>query len=401
MKQQRSTQFFTVILLIAFVCYALYVVLFGTLSTTMMDFYAIGTSAQGVFTLVCSIGGIAAALFCALFGERFFKPWVIACGILMLGAATTLVGFAPPYLLVCVGALVAGAGYTVIDVMGQSTVTEYFPEKSKTLLPLIQIFFGAGTMVGPVMMAAMLTPGDSHSFVVPFLFVGILSLGSALVYLIAVKRVKPALAAVDLSAIAQKAKENPAEIFKSPKSWIILISCSLFSCFSTAMAAWYPAFFTTVRGFSVDNAALMLTLYYAGTLIMRLFGPLVFRKLQPQRVYVLFSIVSVACMFGATNIPVAPVSMVLTVLGGMFCALNVVSVIMISTALFPTRKASAASLAVFSFNIGGMIAPAFVGALAESTGLLLPMNLLYVLFAAGIAVMAFLCIKYKKELANA
>ena len=44
MKQQRSTQFFTVILLIAFVCYALYVVLFGTLSTTMMDFYAIGTS---------------------------------------------------------------------------------------------------------------------------------------------------------------------------------------------------------------------------------------------------------------------------------------------------------------------------------------------------------------------
>ena len=115
----------------------------------------------------------------------------------------------------------------------------------------------------------------------------------------------------------------------------------------------------------------------------------------------LFSIVSVACMFGATNIPVAPVSMVLTVLGGMFCALNVVSVIMISTALFPTRKASAASLAVFSFNIGGMIAPAFVGALAESTGLLLPMNLLYVLFAAGIAVMAFLCIKYKKELANA
>ncbi len=337
----------------------------------------------------------------ALFGERFFKPWVIACGILMLGAATTLVGFAPPYLLVCVGALVAGAGYTVIDVMGQSTVTEYFPEKSKTLLPLIQIFFGAGTMVGPVMMAAMLTPGDPHSFVVPFLFVGILSLGSALVYLIAVKRVKPALAAVDLSAIAQKAKENPAEIFKSPKSWIILISCSLFSCFSTAMAAWYPAFFTTVRGFSVDNAALMLTLYYAGTLIMRLFGPLVFRKLQPQRVYVLFSIVSVACMFGATNIPVAPVSMVLTVLGGMFCALNVVSVIMISTALFPTRKASAASLAVFSFNIGGMIAPAFVGALAESTGLLLPMNLLYVLFAAGIAVMAFLCIKYKKELANA
>ena len=273
MQKQKTTQFYTIILLATFVCYALYVVLFGTLSTTMMDFYSIGTSAQGIFTMVGSIGGIAAALFCALLGERFFKPRIVAFGVLILGIATTLVGFAPPYLIVCVCALLSGIGYTVIDVMGQATVTEYFPDKTKTLLPMVQIFFGAGTMIGPIMMAAMLSPGDSHSFVNPFLFVGILSLAVTLVYTLSLKKATPELSKVDLTSIAQNAKENPAEIFKSPKSWVILLGCGLFSCFTTATAAWYPAFFSTVRGFSVEMAALMLTLYYVGTLAMRLLGP--------------------------------------------------------------------------------------------------------------------------------
>ena len=38
MQKQKTTQFYTIILLATFVCYALYVVLFGTLSTTMAMF---------------------------------------------------------------------------------------------------------------------------------------------------------------------------------------------------------------------------------------------------------------------------------------------------------------------------------------------------------------------------
>lgn len=400
MHREKSTQFYVVILLAAFVCYALYVVLFGTLSIPMMDFYSIGTSAQGVFTMVGSIGGIAAALFCALLGERFFKPRIVAFGVLILGIATMLIGFAPPYLIVCICALFAGIGFTAIDVMGQATVTEYFPERTKTLLPMVQIFFGAGTMVGPVMMAAMLVPGMSQSFVRPFLFVGILSLAVTIIYTISLKKSMPAFSGVDLSAIAEKAKQNPAEIFKSTKSWVILLGCGLFSCFSTTMAAWYPALFSTVRGFDVDTAALMLTLFYVGTLGMRLLGPFIFRKLSPQRVYVLFSILSIVCMTGAINIPIAPVAMILTVLGGAFSALNVVSIVMISTALFPTRKASATSLAVFAYNIGGMVAPVVVGMFAEQAGLLIPLNFLMLIFAASVVVIAILCARSKKELAS-
>ena len=130
-NNSKAINFFLVILLLTFVCYALYTVIYGTMSTTMMEYYSISTGQQGVFTTVCSIGGVAAALFCALFGERFFKPKVIVPGLITLAASTIIMIFAPPYFAVCVCSLLGGIGYTIIDIMGQSSITEYFPEKAK------------------------------------------------------------------------------------------------------------------------------------------------------------------------------------------------------------------------------------------------------------------------------
>lgn len=387
-------------LLGAFVVYAIYVVLFGSLSTTMMDFYAINTGAQGIFTMVGSIGGIAAALFCALFGERFSKLWAIMVGTLLLGAATLSIGLAPPYLLVCMCSMLCGVGYTTIDVMGNSAVTEYFPKRTKTLLPMIQIIFGVGTMVAPFLATVLLTPGISRSFIHPFLLVGGISVVVVIFYSMSLKKAAPFLHGVDLKSLADSARQNPGEIFRSWKSWAILLSCSLFCAFNTTVIAWYPAFFSLYRGMDAEGAALMLTLFYVGILAMRIVSPLIFKKIQPQKVFVLFSVVSIVLMLIAINAQSIPVAMVFTILGGAFQSLNVVSVIMIATELFPSRKASASSLAVFSYNIGGMIAPVAVGVMAETMGLQLPLSIMCGVFACGVVVMAVLSRKCKAQLQN-
>lgn len=384
----------------AFVVYAIYVVLFGTLSTTMMDFYVINTGAQGVFTMVGSIGGIAAALFCALFGERFSKLWAIMVGALLLGVATLCIGLAPPYLLVCLCALLCGVGYTVIDVMGNASVTEHFPDRKKTLLPMIQIIFGIGTMVGPFLATSLLTPGISRSFIYPFLLVGILGVIVAVFYSISLKKAKPFLQGGDWKNMAASAKQNPGEIFCSWKSWTILLACSLFCAFNTTIVAWYPAFFSLERGMNAEDAAMILTLFYVGILVMRIISPLIFKKIQPQKVFVYFSIISIVLMLAAINTQSIPAAMVLTTVGGAFQSLNIVCVIMIATELFPMRKASASSLAVFSYNIGGMVGPPLVGVAAETMGLQLPLSILCGVFACGVAVMAVLSRKCKTELQN-
>ncbi len=147
-----------------------------------------------------------------------------------------------------------------------------------------------------------------------------------------------------------------------------------------------------------EGAALILTLFYVGILVMRIVSPLIFKKIQPQKVFVLFSIISIALMLVAINTPSVSAAMVFTTVGGAFQSLNIVCVIMIATELFPTRKASASSLAVFSYNIGGMIAPVAVGLMAETMGLQLPLSIMCGVFACGVAVMAVLSRKCKAEL---
>ncbi len=399
LKKTKARQNFLLFwLLSAFAVYAVYVVLFGTLSTSMMDFYAINTGQQGIFTMVGSVGGIAAALFCALCGERFSKLRAIAVGALLLGAATLFIGSAPPYLWVCICSLLCGVAYTVIDVMGNSAVTEYFPSRAKTLLPMIQILFGVGTMASPFLATSLLTAGVSRSFVNPFLLVGCLSVAVVIFYSTSLKRAAPYLHAVDLKSMAASAKQNPGEVFRSWKSWVIMLASSLFCAFNTAIIAWYPAFFSLYRDMSAEGAALMLTLFYVGILLMRLVSPFILKRLQPQRVFVYFSFVSVALMLIAINTQSIAAAMVFTTLGGAFLSLNTVCTIMIATKLFPTRKASATSLAVFSYNIGGMIAPFTVGVAAETLGLQLPLSIMCGVFACGAVVMAVLSRKCAEEL---
>jgi fucose permease len=301
-------------------------------------------------------------------------------------------------LALCVFALLCGVGYTVVDVMGNSAVTEYFLSKSNLLLPMVQIVFGVGTMIGPILITSMLVPGNPQSFTNSFLLIGGVCLAMACGYVVSLKTALPFLPKIDLKKMADSARQNPAEIFRSWKSWMILASCSMFTCFFTSAIAWYPTFFAQERGMNTEEAALMLTLFYVGMLVMRVISPFLLRKIRPQRIYVLFNIFSISCMLIAMNTPSVSMAAVFTVIGGAFLSLNVICVIMIATMLFPTRKASASSLAVFSYNIGGMVAPALVGAMAESMGLQTPLNIMCAVFAAGVVLMAVLSCKCKKEL---
>lgn len=398
--KNKSINFFLVILLLTFISYALYTIVYGTMSTSMMDYYGIGTGQQGVFTTVCSIGGVAAALFCAFFGERFFKPNMVIPGLAILAAAVIIIIFAPPYAVVCVCSLLGGIGYTLIDIMGQSSITEYFPEKAKTFLPLIQIFFGVGSVAGPILLVLLINANDPSSFTNAFMFIGILTAAILIFYIPSLKKATANLPKIDMEKIKANAKQDPVGIFKSGKSWLILLSGTLFNCFSTSMNAWIPTFYFKERGLDLDASAFMLTLYLLGILIMRLFGPIIFRKAKPQKIFVIFTILSALCLAGSifsTNITLCAI---LTFASGALTAFNQMCIIMISTAIFPERKASATSLAVFSFSTGGIIAPVIVGNMAEKTGFSLPFMLLGICLVASALVMAFVSAKCKKQLSE-
>lgn len=400
-KQRESTTrvFFIIFFMAAFFSYALYVGLFGTLAVPMMDYYGIDSGAQGVFTMMGSIGGIVSAFIFALMGDRFHKLRIVALGMLLLTVGTFLLSTLPAYGFVCMLAVLCGFAYTAIDVMGNSSVTEYFGRHSTLLLPMVQIVFGIGTVSGPLLMVALYKEDSLNTLHMPFLVFAVLFLIITVLYYALFKREEPLLPKINFNKMAQAAKKDPAAIFRSKKTWVMLSSHTLFNCLFMGVISWLPTFFQISHGMSTDGGALMLTLFYVGNLGMRIISPPILKKLPPHSIYTAFTIIGAACMIGAFNVSSSVLAVILTIAGGAFLSLDVVCLIMIATAFFPQRKASASSLAVFAFNIGGFVAPAAVGFIAQTYGYAFPLTIMAVLAIIGGIIMGTLCAKCKTELA--
>lgn len=362
---------FIAMLFATFICYAFFTILFGSQAVLMMDYYNISETGQGLLTTMLSIGGIASAFICALYGERFPKLKTLGLGLALLAVVTVLIGFALPYTAVLVCALFAGLAYTVMDIMVNSSLTQYFPNRSKTLLPMAHMFFGVGAMAGPYLMTAIVNPDIASSFTLPFILVGLLTAVVFVIYSISAKKVSN-----QINMISPKTEQyKPTEVFSSGKFWILLASGILYCCFTTGILAWFPTYFNETKGLSLDMAGLMLTLFFAGSLAMRFLGPFFFSKLKPQKIFILFSLLSALFMVLALLSGSIPLIILFTVLSGAFQALNMPAIIFIGCALFPQRHASATSIAIFSYNIGGIFAPVLLGQIAKQTGFQLPMLL--------------------------
>ena len=255
MKTKLSIEYrlFAVISFCAFIVYAFYVNSFGTNAGLMMDFFQTTESRQGFVITIQSIGGIITAIWLSLFGERYNKIRVIAICLALLAAGSILIGSIPSmsygsggYFLLLLFVILAGVGYTGIDVMMNGVITEIYPNNKNTLLPTAHAFFSSGAMAAPFFVTAIVTQRNLPPLHYPFShrnndsnrICGIFILG---------QRIMPTTPYTNLHKIRSRVSENPAEIFKSKKAWLLLIACGLYFSFQSGLSIWMPTYFLRKR----------------------------------------------------------------------------------------------------------------------------------------------------------
>lgn len=398
MKTKLSIEYrlFAVISFCAFTVYAFYVNSFGTNAGLMMDFFQTTESRQGFVITIQSIGGIITAIWLSLFGERYNKIRVIAICLALLAAGSILIGSIPSmsygsggYFLLLLFVILAGVGYTGIDVMMNGVITEIYPNNKNTLLPTAHAFFSSGAMAAPFFVTAIVNPAEPSSFALPFLVIGIMTAIVFAVYSILGQRIMPTTPYTNLHKIRSRVSENPAEIFKSKKAWLLLIACGLYFSFQSGLSIWMPTYFLKEKGFSYQMSGLMATVFFMGALVMRFLSPVVFKRLSVNKFYILSGILSTVCMAAAFMIGYAPVTTVLVFAGGFFQGALVVALVIISCNEFPNRTASASAITVIAFNLAAMVVPLIIGAMAESLGFSFPMLILLVCLVCSVLIISF------------
>ncbi|MCR4607278.1 MAG: MFS transporter [Oscillospiraceae bacterium] len=357
--------------------YGLYFGGFGANSGSMMKFFGIGESRQGMIMTVQSVGGIVMAVLLGIAGERINKLKGLLYGLIVMGLAGVLIGTIPSYSAAGTGyatmlcySVFGGIGYITIDLLMNGAVADVFRERKTTFLPYVHAFFGAGSMLAPLFVSFLADPSSPASFSRPYMVIGVFSLLLGVVTFFAVRRVTPETPYADMAPIRARASANPLEVFKDIRAWQFFLCCFLYLCFQTGLVAWLPRFFEVRLGAPYETANTMLTLYFLGALVIRLISPAIYRRMPVKRYYLLSIGASVIVFAVFLIIPSQSLMLrrIMLVVTGLLQGIAVPSLQLLVTDTFADRTASASSAIVLGVSLSALLAPLIMGAIIESAG---------------------------------
>ena len=363
-----------------YIVIALYFNSLGPNAPVIMDFYGTSYAQHGFLMTMQSVGALAAAIFFSLRGEHYNKINMIAAGILLFGVSSLAAGFTPPYAALVFILMLCGAGATTTDVMLNGMIPELYPKHKNTLLPILHAFFGVGAMITPLIVTVMVNPDIPLTFGRPLLLFGALGILVSLVFFIASRRTLAETPYVDMDAVRKKISDNPADFYKEKKAWMFLAAAVLYFSFQLGLLSWLPSYCREI-GMDFNTAGTMLTAFFTGSLVMRFCGALILKKITARKAYIMFSLLSAVIVAAALFMTSPSVMLPLLAVGGFLQGSCVAFLLLMSTAEFPDRVASASSLTFIGLSLAAMVTPLWMGALAEFTGFLTPLLMVCALLA--------------------
>jgi len=356
----------------AYFVYASYFNGFGANATVMMDFYQITAARQGLVFTTQAFGALVVLVYFALYGERYNKINVYLIGMTLYSIAAFLIGLTPSSFGVLITlAVIAGVGYSAGDVMLNGMVPELFPKYKTTLIPLLHAFFGAGAMVTPLLITAIVNPDIPITFGRPFMIFGGLSFICVLILIPVSRKLISETPYVNLSLANKQKVDKPFEMVRSANAWLVLAASFLYFSFQVGLMSWLPTF-SRYLGMDFDSSGAMITAFFAGSLIMRFCSPLILKFFKPKHIYIVLTLI--ACVLVAAALILGGSAMaVLLAVGGFMQGACVSLLVLMSIDAFPTKSAFASSLVFIASTLASMTSPLWIGAVAEVIGFQIPL----------------------------
>lgn len=347
----------------AWIVYAIFTTLYGSEATVMMNRFGISSTQQGFLTTIQCIGGMGVSFICVFWGEKIRKMRAIGLGIILLCAGSFFTAVGADYLQLLAFALIAGIGYTFMDIMVNAAAVEVFPGRSKTALPTMHMAFGIGAMAGPYFfVTSIVDPAKPATFALPFWIVGIAAAAVFVLFLIASR-------GYGVQPKAVQHVKRPGEIFRYPAVWLMLAAGILYFTFQRGIMTWYPTYMFVTAQVDFQNSGLALTLFLIGSLACRIASPFLFNRFSILKMTVWTTALCGACMLA--SVALAPLavwaSVAMAVAGGVLQGAFVAAFVYLICSMFPGKSASATSVVLISINIAGITTPVWMAELAGSS----------------------------------
>ncbi len=301
-----------------------------------------------------SLGTVLAQLPAPWLTARYGQRAVLTLGIVMMGTGVLGESLSRSLALLLSMGLLAGLGFGTILASGNLLVAQLFTHRSTSVLNLINLFFGVGSIIGPLITSwAKVSIGSS---------LAALWLGAGMFFLLA--------PVATLVPVTTRSSSSVTDRATPPWGLIMLFGLLLlvYSGIEIAIGGWSTIYLNASTGMALEQAAIAVSGFWLALTIGRGIGSILGLRLE-----------AITLLRLAIGLLLAGTILLATSVGDVWR--SVVALLIIGVAsgpIFPSSLAliaritqgqsSAIALTLAVANMGGALIPPLIGMILRTSG---------------------------------
>nr|MBI1232486.1 MFS transporter [Cytophagales bacterium] len=257
----------------------------------------------GIISMIVAAGTVISSLYSAKLIKRFGVSAVTTASVLLTALALLGFSFTTSFFFLGLLAIPLGLGAGCVDVALNNYVAIHYQARHMNWL---HCFWGVGAAIGPIIMGRYLAMGESWT--AGYKTVGLIQLGLVLLLLLSF----PLWTRQNRDTV-ENGPSEPEPSFRKllpiPGIKSALAVFFLYCTIEATFGLWGASYLVRVRGFTAAEAATLVSLYYVGITIGRIFSGFITLRLNNQRLVYLgqgiigLGIVVLSLPFSITQMP--------------------------------------------------------------------------------------------------
>ncbi|BAS26854.1 MFS transporter [Limnochorda pilosa] len=346
---------------------------------SVLETFGLSFGAGGMLFAASSAGFMAGSLAGGAATARADRRRILVAAAAGLLASFALAWRSPVYPLLLVAVAGAGSAGGVLTTTVTALTGEIHPDRRAASLNLLNVFFGLGGIVGPLVASAVLVAVGGWR---PVFGLSVVPVALALA-------VAVALRPIELQAALEGPTRAPGygDLLRRQGMRPFLMGALLEGATVWGMVHWFVTYLTVERGLEILAAGRTLSGFWLGLLAGRLVMSRLLLRFRPGSVLVWASAGAAAVALGLTFEWPPMALMVLGVALGVLLAGAFPTLMGLAMDEGPQLAGPIAGALTVASGLGGLVSPEVIGLVADGFGLAWGMRLIPVCLAllAGVA----------------
>jgi len=320
--------------------------------------FSLGITQMGTLIAFQFAGFTVFTVTAGMVSDRIGKKPVTAAALIILALSCFLISLVRSYEMVCVLLIFIGGGLGIAEAMSNALLSDAVPDNAVFQLNFLQVIFGLGAIIGPILAGVAFSNGVSWRVVYV-----VLSCFTAILTLFFVTNKIPGLPPQDRIDM-----QGLKHLIFDKKFLLICLCMFLYTGSESSAWGWMTTYTETVLDFSVFKSSLAVAVFWLAVTVTRLFISLSIKKFDILKLVMILAVCSgITCaIMGVLRNENA--TWIIIVLLGIACSSQWGLIVTYGTRIYNRNSGTVFSVLMASGSIGMTTVPYMMGIVASTSG---------------------------------